>query len=129
QVQFKTGMACPQTWPFGLGLLDAVLAEHLVARGNNRLDGGRAECLGDGDQRHRGRIAVSLAAGARDLLANLIQSGGSLLGRLGGGHGAANSHESTARNKPRPAVDPMLTGSRLSCPSRGRLVPEPFANR
>ena len=59
--------------PLGLRLLHAVLAEHALAGGDHRLDRLGAEGLRDRHQRHRGRIAPGLGAGARDLGADLRQ--------------------------------------------------------
>src|SRR6202023_186194 len=56
--------------PFGLGLLDAIFAEHALAGGDDRLDRLGADGFGDRDQRDRRRVAPGITAGCRDLLAH-----------------------------------------------------------
>ena len=55
-----------QRRPFRLGLLDAILAEHALAGGDNRLDGVDAERFRDRHQRYRRRVAAGIAAGRGD---------------------------------------------------------------
>ena len=74
QMQFEAAIARAVTGdkrrPFGLGLLDAILAEHALAGGDHRLDRLGAEGFGDCDQRDRRGVAPGIAAGCRDLLAH-----------------------------------------------------------
>src|SRR5262249_8889531 len=69
--KLDAAMALLERRPVRLRLLHAILAEHVVAGGDHGLDRICAERLGNRDQRHRGRIAPRLGAGARDLIANL----------------------------------------------------------
>src|ERR1700722_17123364 len=74
EMQLEAAIARPVTGderrPFGLGLLDAILAEHALPCGDHRLDRLGAEHLRDRDQRDRRRVAPGIAAGRRDLLAH-----------------------------------------------------------
>src|SRR5580704_9013765 len=73
-MQFEAALARAVTGderrPFGLGLLDAILAEHALAGGDDRLDRLGAEGFGDRDQRDRRGVAPGIAASRRDLLAH-----------------------------------------------------------
>src|SRR5262249_38150685 len=75
EVKLDATMALFERRPFRLRLLHAILAEHALAGGDHRLDRIRAERLRNRDERHRAGIAASLAASARDLLANLGEGG------------------------------------------------------
>ena len=69
-----SGIARAQSGPFRLGLLHVVLAEDPLAGGENRLDGVRRKRLGNGHQGDRRRIALTVAGGADDRRADLVQS-------------------------------------------------------
>src|SRR5580704_7481265 len=73
-MQFEAALARAVTGderrPFGLGLLDTILAEHALAGGDDRLDRLGAEGFGDRDQRDRRGVAPGIAASRRDLLAH-----------------------------------------------------------
>jgi len=74
EVQFESFMprclARDQRRPFGLGLLDAVLPEHALTGGDDRLDRIGTESFRYRYQRHGRRIAAGVAAGPRDVLAH-----------------------------------------------------------
>src|SRR5271154_102635 len=74
EMQFEAAIARAVTgkqWrPFGLGLLDAILAEHALPGSDDRLDRLGAKGFRDRDQRDGRGIAPGIAAGRRDLLAH-----------------------------------------------------------
>ena len=58
-----------------LGFLDLVFAEVELTGGGGRANVVGGECLGDGDEADRGRVASGPAGGARDAIANAVQPG------------------------------------------------------
>ena len=63
-------MPLPDLRPFGLGLLDAILAKIALAGGDQRFDLVCGAALGDGDEGDVRRFAARNLAGRADSVAN-----------------------------------------------------------